>query len=199
MRRPLIAVGALALVALVVVGVMQAGDSDVAPQQQARSLSLAQVSRPLPRSAPRPLAALRADANGLRPGAARALETQLRELRGHPVVVNIWASWCGPCRRELPLLQRQALKRGAQVAFVGINSGDDRDSARALLARFPLPYPSIEDPRQAVAGGYGARGLPVTAFYDARGRRVALHQGELPSEAKLAEEIERYALGGATG
>ena len=109
--------------------------------------------------------------------------------------MNLWASWCDPCRYELPFLQRQAVKRGAQVAFLGVNSGDDPDSARELSAEFPMPYPSVEDPRQAVAGRYGARGLPVTAFYDARGKLALVHQGVFASEAKLAAEIDRYALG----
>ena len=109
--------------------------------------------------------------------------------------MNLWASWCDPCRYELPFLQRQAVKRGAQVAFLGVNSGDNPDSARKLSAEFPMPYPSVEDPRQAVAGRYGARGLPVTAFYDARGKLALVHQGVFASEAKLAAEIDRYALG----
>ena len=58
-----------------------------------------------------------------------------------------------------------------------------------------MPYPSFEDPRQALAGRYGARGLPATAFYDARGKRVLVHQGRFSSEAQLAAEIDRYALG----
>ena len=124
--------------------------------------------------------------------------TGLRALRGLPVVVNLWASWCDPCRYELPFLQRQAVKRGAQVAFVGVDSGDNRDDARRLLARFPLPYPSIEDPRQTIAGRYGAPGLPAAAFCDRGGKLVLVHQGVFPSEAKLAEEIDRYALGRRT-
>ena len=84
----------------------------------------------------------------------------------------MWASWCEPCLFELPFLQRQAVERGAQVAFLGVNSGDNSADARKLAARFPMPYPSFEDPRQNVAGRYGALGLPATAFYDARGKLV---------------------------
>jgi thiol-disulfide isomerase/thioredoxin len=141
------------------------------------------------------LAALRRRVNELAGGGARALDAQLRALRGHPVVVNLWASWCEPCRHELPFLQRQAVKHGARVAFLGVNSGDNPADARRLSARFPMPYPSFEDPRQRVAGRYRTLGLPATAFYDRRGKLVIVHQGGYRDEAKLAQEIDRYALG----
>ena len=193
MRRLLIAIGALALTAAVVVGFLQARNSDDATSAALEPLSLAEVSRPLD-GAPPQLAELRRRVNDLQPGGAKALDAQLRALRGRPVVVNLWASWCDPCIFELPILQRQALKYGSRVAFLGVNSGDNRNSARKLSARFPMPYPSFEDPRQAVTARYGAVGLPATAFYDARGRRV-VHQGRFTTEAQLAAAIERYALG----
>ena len=192
MRKALIAIAALVVTAAVVAGVLQTRDSDRATQGAPEPLSLAEVSRP-PAEAPPALARLHARVNELTPGGPRALDAQLRALRGHPVVVNLWASWCDPCRYELPFFQRQAVARGARVAFLGVNSGDNREAARRLSERFPMPYPSIEDPRQAVAGRYGARGLPATAFYDARGRLVVVHQGAFASEAKLAAAIERYA------
>lgn len=190
----LIAIGALAVTAAVVVGVLQARDSDRATTEALAPLSLAEVSRPLP-GAPPQLAALHRRVNDLQPGGAEALDAQLRALRGRPVVVNLWASWCDPCIFELPILQRQALKYGARVAFLGVNSGDNRDDARELSERFPMPYPSFEDPRQAVTGRYGAVGLPATAFYDARGKRTIVHQGRFTTEAQLEEAIMRYALG----
>ena len=196
MRKALLLVAAVALVIAVVVGADQASDNDPAASgEPPKALTLAEVSRPLAAGAPAPLAALRARVNELKPGGAEALDAELRALRGHPVVVNLWASWCEPCRFELPFLQRQAVKRGGRVAFIGVNSGDNRDDARTLNARYPMPYPSIEDPRQALTGRYGAVGLPATAFYDARGRRVLVHQGRFSSEAQLAAEIDRYALG----
>lgn len=194
MRRLLIAIGALVVTAAVVAGILQTRDSDRATSAAPEPLSLAAVSHPLA-GAPPELAALRARANELVDGGAQALDAQLRALRGHPVVVNLWASWCDPCRYELPFLQRQAVKRGARVAFLGVNSGDSRDAARRLSARYPMPYPSFEDPRQEVVGRYGAAGLPATAFYDARGKLTLVHQGVFPTEAKLAAAIERYAVG----
>jgi cytochrome c biogenesis protein CcmG/thiol:disulfide interchange protein DsbE len=194
-RRALIAIVLLAVAVAVVVGIDQAGESDRAPQAAVAPLSRAEVSRPIP-GAPPELAALRARVNVLRPGGARALDAQLRALRGHPVVVNLWASWCEPCRFELPFLQREAVRQGARVAFLGINVNDERGAAREMGARFPMPYPSFEDPRSNISARYHARGLPSTAFYDARGKLVIVHQGVFPSEAKLAEAIDRYARRG---
>ena len=194
MRRALIAIAALAVTAAVVAGLVQAAEINDAAGGPAAPLTRAEVTRPLP-GAPPQLAALRRRVNELSPGGTKALDTQLRALRGNPVVVNVWASWCAPCIYELPFLQRQAVRRGAQVAFLGVNSGDSRAGARKMSARFPMPYPSFEDPRQSAAGRYGALGLPATAFYDARGRLVTVHQGAYRSEAALAAAIERYALG----
>lgn len=191
MRKAAIALGTLALTAAVVVGVRQARDS--AGASPAAPLTLAQVSKPLA-GAPAQLTALRRRANELAPGGRKAFDARVRALRGRPVVVNMWASWCEPCRRELPLFQRQALKLGARVAFLGVNVTDARDDAVKLLAAVPMPYPSFEDPRSNIATGrFRARVFPTTAFIDARGR-LTRHQGEFPSEATLADAIERYAL-----
>jgi thiol-disulfide isomerase/thioredoxin len=194
-RRVLIVIGSVAVAVAVVAGVQQARKSDRAPQAVVEPLSLAAVSRPIP-GAPAELAALRSRVNVLRPGGAQAFDAQLRALRGHPVVVNLWASWCDPCRFELPFLQREAVRRGARVAFLGINVNDERGAAREMAARFPMPYPSFEDPRSNLSARYRSRGLPTTAFYDARGKLVIVHQGVFPSEAKLAEAIDRYAVRG---
>ncbi len=193
MRNTLIAIAALVVTAAVVAGIVQAGASDGATSAPPEPLTLAEVSRPVA-GAPPELAALRRRVNELAGGGKKALDAQLRALRGHPVVVNVWASWCEPCLHELPFLQRQAVERGAQVAFLGVNSGDNSADARRMGARFPMPYPSFEDPRQNVVGRYRALGLPVTAFYDARGELVTVHQGGYRTEAELSADIERYAL-----
>lgn len=195
MRRAALAICTLALTVAVVVGVLQARDSERAPQAVAQPLSLAEVSAPIA-GAPPELAALRRRVNVLETGGPKAFDAQLRALRGHPVVVNMWASWCDPCRFELPFLQREAVRRGARVAFLGINVADERGAARQMAVRYPMPYPSFEDPRDKLLGRYGARGLPATAFYDARGKLAIVHQGVFSTQAKLAEAIDRYALRG---
>ncbi|HVF78614.1 MAG TPA: TlpA disulfide reductase family protein [Solirubrobacteraceae bacterium] len=194
MRKALVAIAGLAVTAAVVVGIIQAGATDGATGGPPQPLTRAEVTRPLA-GAPPELAALRRRVNELTEGGTKALDAQLRALRGHPVVVNVWASWCEPCLFELPFLQRQAVQRGARVAFLGVNSGDNNGDARKMSARFPMPYPSFEDPRQNVAGRYRALGLPATAFYDATGKLVTVHQGGYRTEARLAADIDRYALG----
>jgi cytochrome c biogenesis protein CcmG/thiol:disulfide interchange protein DsbE len=191
MRTVAIALGTLGLVVALVLGVRQARDAS--PDAAPPPLTRAEVSKPIP-GAPPELAALRRRVSVLEGGGRRAFDAQLRALRGFPVVVNAWASWCGPCRVELPHFQREAVRRGATVAFLGVNPGDDPDSARELAAAFPMPYPSFTDPRfNIVAGRFGSRALPLTVFFDARGRRT-IRQGQFATQSDLARAIERYAL-----
>jgi cytochrome c biogenesis protein CcmG, thiol:disulfide interchange protein DsbE len=189
-RKALAAICALAVAAAIVVGVLQTGGD-----HGSQALSLAEVSKPVAGTPP-DLAALRARVNDLRAGGAKAFDAQLRALRGHPVVVNMWASWCAPCQFELPFLQREAVRRAARVAFLGINVGDERGAARQMAARYPMPYPSFEDPRSNLSARYHSRGLPTTAFYDAHGKLVIVHQGVFPSRGELAAAIDRYAVRG---
>jgi cytochrome c biogenesis protein CcmG/thiol:disulfide interchange protein DsbE len=140
---------------------------------------------------------LRAEANRLLDGGSEAFKARLVALRGHPVVVNQWASWCGPSRFEFPFLQRLAEKYQGRVAFLGVDSRDSRDDAVAFLRRYPVPFPYYYDKDASVARVFrGGRGWPTTAFYDARGQLVFTHQGAYATEAALEEEIRRYALGG---
>ena len=79
--------------------------------------------------APPALAAVHAQANDLLPGARKSLQARVPPLRGHPVVVNVWAAWCGPCRVELPVVQRASLDWGKRVAFLGVDLRDNRGAA----------------------------------------------------------------------
>jgi thiol-disulfide isomerase/thioredoxin len=116
------------------------------------------------------------------------------EKQDAPIVVNKWASWCGPCRHEFPFFESQARKRKGDVAFVGVNSQDNRADARDFLADNPVPYKHFEDPNQEIAAKFdGVQGFPVTAFYGADGEREYVHIGGYATEADLAEDIERYA------
>ena len=193
MRKWLIGIGLLAIVAVIVVGLLQAGGSDDSSASPPKSLSREAVTKPLAGQPPK-LAALHAKAGELIPGGLDRIDQELKDLRGTPVVVNLWAAWCGPCRFEIPFMQRQFLRHGTKVAFLGVNSDDSASNARKLAAKLPMPYPSIVDERANLAGRLGARGLPVTVFYDAAGKQVYVHQGSYPSAEKLSEDIERYAL-----
>jgi|SRR5215207_4314649 len=144
--------------------------------------------------APAPLAGVHRQASQLLGGGAKAFGKRLRELRGYPVVVNKWASWCGPCRAEFPYFQRQSTKRGKKVAFLGVNSQDNDADARAFLRRFPVRYPSYIDGDLSIAAEFEAvQAFPTTAFYGRRGKLAFVHQGGYASERKLVEDIERYA------
>jgi cytochrome c biogenesis protein CcmG/thiol:disulfide interchange protein DsbE len=141
-----------------------------------------------------PLAALHAQAGQLLDGGAGAFKARLAKLRGHPVVVNKWASWCGPCRAEFPFLQKLSVGLGRKVAFVGVNSNDNDDDAKRFLDDFPLSYPSYKDGDLKVAAVFnGVAAFPTTAFYDSRGKLSFVHQGSYASQAKLAADIRRYA------
>ena len=120
---------------------------------------------------------------------------QLAALEGDGAVVNIWASWCGPCREEFPYFRDLALERGDEVAFLGVNSADNHDAAATFLGSSPLPYPSFEDPdeeirKQIAPGGNG--GLPATVFYDTSGEIAYVKYGPYTDEASLAADVERY-------
>jgi len=147
--------------------------------------------------APAPLAALHGQANELLPGGTGAYEKRIAALKGYPVVANVWASWCGPCRFEFPVLQKLSARYGKRVAFVGIDSQDDADAARTFLGEEPVPYPSYSDPDEQIADSLGASlGLPDTAFYDRHGELVYLKQGPYSEDSELEADVRRYALEG---
>lgn len=146
---------------------------------------------------PPPLAALHAQAGRLLPGGQSAYEQRISSLRGYPVVANVWASWCGPCRFEFPVLQKLSARYGKRVAFVGINSKDSEDAASSFLAEEPVPYPSYTDPDEDIASSIGATiGLPDTAFYDKGGRLCYLKQGPYSDDSELEEDVRTFALRG---
>jgi cytochrome c biogenesis protein CcmG/thiol:disulfide interchange protein DsbE len=97
-------------------------------------------------------------------------DLSLESLRGKPVVLNFWASWCGPCKDEAPLLQEASERWGDKVAFVGIDVKDFRGDARAFLERFGVTYPNVYDGKGSTIGRYGVTGYPETYFIDAEGR-----------------------------
>lgn len=156
-------------------------------------LSAEEATAPI-EGAPAPLAAIRADANQLLEGGVGALQERVRELRGTPLVVNKWASWCGPCRLEFPFFQAQASERGDEIAFLGVNSNDSEGAARSFLEQLPLPYPSYLDPDSKLAAEIGApANFPATAYYDSAGELAFTHQGGYDSEAALVADLDRYA------
>jgi cytochrome c biogenesis protein CcmG, thiol:disulfide interchange protein DsbE len=197
MRRPLIVLGVVLLTAVLVIGLRQAGEQGGDVQEE-RPFDL-RAARAELRGSPPALAALHAQSGELLDGGVPAFRARLRELRGHPVVINKWASWCDPCRGEFPLLQRIATDRGREVAFLGLNSGDSRRPAERFLASYPTPFPSYVDPDEDIARSLEApANYPVTIFLDGRGKPAFIHQGAYRSSADVEADIDRYLLGGGT-
>ncbi len=142
--------------------------------------------------APPKLAELYEDANTIIEGGPEVFEQKLARLQGHPVVVNKWASWCGPCRYEFPFFQEAAVTRGKEIAFIGVNADDSTDAAETFLAELPLPYPSISDPDDEIAELIEGFFFPSTAFYSAEGELVYTRLGPYDSAADLNAEIDKY-------
>jgi len=145
---------------------------------------------------PAALASLHDQAAQLLDGGLDAYRARLATLRGHPIVVNAWASWCGPCKYEMPYFARVAVRFGRRTAFVGINAGDTDGDARAFLRGHYVPYPSYVDPHDQIAQEIGVRaGLPTTVFYARDGEIAFVHQGQYRDEAALVADVKRYAEG----
>ena len=123
--------------------------------------------------------------------AQRALEDgelSLAELRGHPVVVNVWASWCKPCAEEAPILAASARAHSGRVVFLGIDIQDFTTDARRFLERYKANYVSVHDASNRTYDEYGLTGIPETFYLDAQGRAVAHSLGGL-SRAELERGI----------
>ena len=106
----------------------------------------------------------------------------LADRGGRPAVVNFWASWCVPCRREMPTLQAAYERYGDDVWFVGVNHQDSRPAALALLEETGATYPSAYDPQGATALEYGLFGLPTTVFVTVDGTISAMRTGEITTD-----------------
>jgi cytochrome c biogenesis protein CcmG/thiol:disulfide interchange protein DsbE len=187
------ALGAAALIALLAVGVSQL-PSGGGTAVSMRPLTAAQTQASLSDSPPA-LAALHARSDQLLGGGSAAFHTQLAALRGLPVVVDKWASWCASCQAERITFQHAAAALGRRVAFVGIDSDDTvRAEAAAFLRAAPLSYPSYYDPSgQLGTTVTDSSFMPVTVFYNASGRQF-IHQGPYLSLAELERDVRRYAL-----
>jgi len=112
----------------------------------------------------------------------------LAELRGTPVVLNFWASWCIPCKEEAPFLAGAARAHRRDVAFLGMDIQDLTQDARRFLDELDVPYPSVRDGSDRTLSAYGLTGVPETYYVDARGR-IAGHSVGAVSRAELERSI----------
>ncbi|HFC12053.1 MAG TPA: TlpA family protein disulfide reductase [Anaerolineae bacterium] len=96
-------------------------------------------------------------------------EMRLSDLRGKPVILNFWATWCGPCRAEMPAFARLATDLPNDISVIGVNQGESAEIIRDFADELAVTYPLLVDLDQSVNRQYGVRGLPTTLFIDADG------------------------------
>jgi cytochrome c biogenesis protein CcmG, thiol:disulfide interchange protein DsbE len=108
--------------------------------------------------------------------------TTLVDLRGKPALINFWASWCDPCRKEAPELESFYRSHRGRVGMVGVDYNDDPNSGRDFVREFELTYPMLRDPNAVYGNRYGLVGLPTTVIIDSSGRIQASLRGPQTTE-----------------
>ncbi|MCK9250737.1 MAG: TlpA family protein disulfide reductase [Solirubrobacteraceae bacterium] len=188
-RRTVLATATAAVLVALTIGVLQSdptpGVADDAPDATELRRSLA--------DAPPVLRDLYARGDRILELDRAGFTDLLGTLRGRPVVINKWGSWCGPCRDEFPVLRRALATHGTTVAFLGLNVEDTPSGRAAFLRGAPAGYPHVEDTDQTLATDLDARGgSPMTIFLDARGRVVHVKAGPYADLADLEDDLHRY-------
>ena len=190
-RRGAGAAGSLLVIALVAVALVGSGGTSPSsrPPSAAASADAPTGSQPVSSRA----AVLSANTRQANQVLDSTISARLARLKGVPVVVNQWASWCANCRAEFPYFQQAGRQDGGRVAFVGLDSQDAKSSAEAFLHQFPVTYPSIFDPSasQAQALG-GGQGWPTTIFFNAAHTITNVHVGAYQSRQALEQDIIHY-------
>ena len=188
----------LAVGAVAALGAGCGGDDDTVDPDSANpdsELTLEEAQAPA-KKAPPELVAVRDQANEILDEGQEEFEARLAEFEeaGIPVVINKWASWCGPCREEFPEFQSQAIERGSEIAFIGLLANDGPETGATFLSGLPVPYPSYLDPDQEFAEEFGiAREFPSTVIIDSNGELAFSRLGPYESEEQLEADIEEYA------
>ena len=144
-------------------------------------------------AAPPPLAALHKQAARII-GNYAGLVRRIHSLHGYPIVVNVWASWCIPCRAEFNLFAAASARYGHRVAFVGANADDSTSDARAFLRQHPVSYPSYSVSTTQLTPLAEIESLPTTIFIGKSGKVVYVHTGQYGSQSILDSDVSTYAL-----
>ncbi len=146
---------------------------------------------------PQALAGLHLQANRVL-GSQAALARRIRALRGYPIVLNVWGSWCPPCVAEFGLFGSASAHYGRQVAFLGADVGDSVSDGQAFMQQHPVSYPSYQTSESQLTSiiPQGLLGTPTTVFFDRRGRITYVHTGQYDAQGTLDADIVDHALRG---
>ena len=197
MRRVLALLAVVGIVAVVVIGLTQTGGND---PSAGPGYDLPEAKQRL-QGAPAPLAELHTQASTLIGGGKDAFEARLAALKGHPVVINKWASWCAPCQAEFGVFESVGTERGKEVAFLGVNGTDKDPRRQALPGQALAPVPVLHGPaRGHRAGDRGAEELPDHGVRrQARARRPTSTRGRTratSSSKTTSTSTSRRSAGG---
>lgn len=194
-RKKRIRVGAIiggAIAIAAVVAVVASGSGGGSSSTATSAAAVPAPAPPSPGSVPPQIASNIAQENQV---IDASVQTKLASLHGVPVVVNQWAAWCPNCKFEFSFFQQLSQRYEKQVAFLGLDSQDDRGNAQNFLKRFPVNYPSIFDPSASEAQSIGGgQGWPTTLYFDRSGHEVFVHEGAYASAAALDQDVHQYAL-----
>jgi cytochrome c biogenesis protein CcmG, thiol:disulfide interchange protein DsbE len=149
---------------------------------------------------PAALARLHAQADRLVPSTPARFRAVLASVRGYPVIVNQWGSWCEPCRMEFPIFQQAGVRLGRTAAVIGLDVSDSGSAAAAFLREFPVTYPSYVDPDAHVAFSLRAGAYyPTTLFFDRGGKLVFTHVGPYTTVEALLRDAAVHVGARARG
>jgi cytochrome c biogenesis protein CcmG, thiol:disulfide interchange protein DsbE len=177
-------------VVAIAIGLVLAGCGSAAPKDAAPARTAVEAAF---KDSPPAIAAVHRQADQLLAGGPAAFKARMKALRGHPVVVNLWGSWCEPCQSEFPVFQKVAVALGRKVAFLGIDVADETGAARTFLKRFPVTYPSYLDPHRAIQSSLKTyHATPQTFFFNASGREQYDRAGPYTTVASLKRDIRTY-------